>query len=125
MTQNRRFPFQRTQMPISLDNFTTNEQQLYPIARQYTSVCQHVHKQPRYEQIQDVPDQDRTRFNEFVHNLKQKSDNYMADENNFSALREHDLQHWKDVNYQWQTYYREEMRKQQEIFTDLLQSSQR
>ncbi|CAF1657587.1 unnamed protein product [Adineta ricciae] len=125
MTQNRRFPFQHTQMPISLDNFTTNEQQLYPIVRQYTLVCRHVHKQPRYEQIQDVPDQDRTRFNEFIHNLKQERDNYMADENNFSALREHDLQHWKDVNYQWQTYYREEMRKQQEIFTDLLKSSPR
>ncbi|UJR31158.1 hypothetical protein I4U23_018665 [Adineta vaga] len=123
MTKNRRFPFQRTQETISLNGFTANGKQLYSIIRQYASVSRQMDDHSQYIQIENIPNEDNSRLNEFVNNLKQEHDDCIIDQNNFTTLREHNIQHWKHVNSQWQKYYREELRKQQEIFTNLIKNS--
>jgi hypothetical protein len=122
---NRRFPFERTKEPISLENFTTTEQQLYPIIRQYASVNRlHGHEEPRQPSTNVlVLHQENDRLNQLMTHLKQPQQNHFIDPNDFSALRQDHLQHWKHVKYQWQEYYRDEIRRQQEIFNNVIKSS--
>jgi hypothetical protein len=128
MTKNRRFPFERTGEQISLEGFSTTEEQLYPIIRQYASICRHNNNgKHRHLQQEIVPNQENNRLNEFINELKQKcnDDNNSVDRNNFSALRDHNIQHWKHVQYEWQKYYRNEIKKQQEIFDNIIKTSRR
>lgn len=126
MTKNRRFPFERSNQIVSLENFSTTEQQLYPMIRQYLSVSRQTtnqRSQPVPQTI--VPYEDDYQLNQFMDYLKQKSDINPVDSNNPSALREHNIQHWKNVKCEWQKYYREKNRKHQELFDNLIKSSHR
>ena len=126
MTQNRRFPFERTRENISLEDFSTTEEQLYPIIRQYASICrQNKNERPRHFQQEIVNHQENDRLNEFINDLKQKRDNNIVDRNNFASLRDHNIQHWKHVNYEWQKYYCNQIKNQQEIFDNIIKTSRR
>lgn len=125
MTKNRRFPFERSKQQISLDNFSTTEEQLYAVIRRYASVCRtsdQLPLQPVQQPI--VPDDDNDRFNQLMSHLKsQQRHAHPVNTDDVVALRQDHIQHWKHVKSQWQQYYREEIRKQQEIFNRLIQSS--
>jgi len=126
MTKNRRFPFERTKEQISLENFSTTEQQLYPIIRQYASICRHnTNEKPQHIQQNIVSNQENYRLNQLINHLKQEHDNNIVDINDFSALRQHNLQHWKHVKYEWQKYYHDEIKKQQEIFDNVIKPPHR
>jgi len=126
MTKNRRFPFERTKEEISLKNFLTTEQQLYSIIRQYTSIYRHNnHEKPGHVQQNIVSHQENDRLNQLINHLKQERDNNFVDINDFSALRQHNIQHWKHVKYEWQKYYRNEIKNQQEIFDNVIKISHR
>ncbi len=124
MKTNRRFPFERTKEPILLENFTTTEEQLYPIIRQYISINRsNDHEKLRQPQQNVISHQENDRLNQLMNHLKQPRHNHFIDFNDFSALRQDNLQHWKHVKYQWQQYYREEIRRQQEIFHNIINIS--
>jgi hypothetical protein len=126
MTKNRRFPFERTNEEISLENFSTTEEQLYPIIRQYASICRHNnHEKPQPTQQTIISNQENDRLYQLMNHLKQECEQNFVDINDFSALRKHHIQHWKNVKYQWQKYYRDEMKKQQEIFENIRKISRR
>jgi len=128
MTNNRRFPFERTKEEISLENFSTTEEQLYPIIRQYASIVRYnnnTNLKSRHLQENIISNQDNYRLNQLINHLKQDRDNNFVDINDFSNLRQHNLQHWKHVKYQWQKYYREEIKNQQEIFDNVIKSTRR
>jgi hypothetical protein len=124
MTKNRRFPFERTKENISVEDFSTTNEQLYSIIRQYASICRYngLEKPPRHFQQQIVPNEENYRLNQLIHHLKQERDDHHVDTNNFSALRNHNIQHWKYVKSQWQKYYCDEIKKQQEIFDNLIKT---
>ncbi|CAF0740848.1 unnamed protein product [Adineta steineri] len=126
MKRNRRFPFERTDEKISLEDFSTAEQQLYPIIRQYASICRHTNNvKTRYIQqnIVDNSNNENSQLNEFMNYIKQERDNNNVDINNFSTLREHNIQHWKHIKSEWQKYYQNEIKKHQEIFSNLIKTS--
>jgi len=125
MTKNRRFPFERTNEEILLENFSTTEQQLYSIIRQYASICRYnnTNEQPRYLQQNIISNQDNYRLNQLINHLKQDRNKNFVDINDFSGLRQHNLQRWKHVKYEWQNYYREEIKKQQELFDNVIKCS--
>jgi len=128
MTKNRRFPFERTGEKISLEGFSTTEEQLYPIIRQYASIIRYnnnTNLKSRHLQENIISNQDNYRLNQLINHLKQDHDNNSVDRNNFSALRDHNIQHWKHVQYEWQKYYRNEIKKQQEIFDNIIKTSRR
>ena len=120
------FSFERTNEQISLENFSTTEEQLYPIIRQYASICRHNnHEKSRHVQKNIVYNQENDRLNQLINHLKQERDNNFVDINDFSALQKHNIQHWKHVKYQWQKYYQDEIKKQQEIFDNIIKTSRR
>ena len=124
--RNRRFPFERSKESISLDNFSTTEEQLYPIIRQYASMCRlNDHIKSRSVQHSIVPDQDNDRLNQLMSHLKERQPRHSHPVNidDVAALRQDHIRHWKHVKSQWQEYYRGEIRKQQEIFNRLIHSS--
>jgi len=124
MKKNRRFPFERTKEPISLQNFTTTEEQLYPIIRQYASIYRPTdHEKPRQLQQNVVSNEENYRLNQLINHLKQERHNHFVDINDFSALRQDNIQHWKHIKYQWQQYYQDEIRRQQEIFNNVMKTS--
>jgi hypothetical protein len=124
MKKNRRFPFERTKEPISLQNFTTTEEQLYPIIRQYASIYRpNDHEKPRQLQQNVVSNEENYRLNQLINHLKQERHNNFVDINDFSALRQDNIQHWKHIKYQWQQYYQDEIRRQQEIFNNVMKTS--
>lgn len=126
MSKNRRFPFERSKEPIFLDNFSTSEEQLYPIIRQYASVSRlNDQPKPRPVQQQIVSYEENDRLNQFINHLKEQPHlpSSPVNTDDISALRQDHIQHWKHVKSQWHGYYREEIRKQQEIFDRLMQTS--
>lgn len=125
MTTNRRFPFERSKDEISLENFITTEEQLYPMIRQYASITRYnPNEKPQYIQQNIHSNQDNLQLNQLITQLKQEHDNQYVDINDFSALRQHNLQHWKHIKYQWQKYYHDQMKTQQELFDHIIKTSQ-
>ncbi|CAF1575630.1 unnamed protein product [Rotaria sp. Silwood1] len=127
MTKNRRFPFERNREKISLENFSTTEQQLYSIIRQYASICRHNHI-PKSQHLQQniiVSNEENQQLNQLINYLKQQHNIHDVDINNFAILRDHNIQHWKQVKYEWQKYYRETNKKEQEIFDNLIKTFRR
>jgi hypothetical protein len=123
MTKNRRFPFERTKENISLEDFSTTNQQLYSTIRQYASICRvNYNDKPRDSQQEFVPNDENYRLNQLINQLKQQPIDNNVDINNFLDLRNHNIQHWKYVKSQWQKYYLEEMNKQQKIFDHLIKA---
>lgn len=127
MTTNRRFPFERTKKEILLENFSTSEEKLYPIIRQYASISRYNTNEKRrhIQQENVITNQENFRLNQLINHLKQKCDNNFVDINDFSALRQHNLQHWKQVKSEWQKYYHDEIKNQQEIFDNVIKTSRR
>ena len=112
MKTNRRFPFERSKELNSLEYFSTTERQLYPIIRQYASICRpNNHEKSRHVQQEIVPTQDNDRLNQLLNHLKQDRKETFLNFDDFSILREDNLQRWKHVRYEWQQYYREEIPK--------------
>ncbi|CAF4283695.1 unnamed protein product, partial [Rotaria sordida] len=64
-------------------------------------------------------------LNQLINYLKQQRDVDIVDINNFSNLRHHNIQHWKQVKYEWQKYYREKNKEQQEIFDSVIKTYRR
>lgn len=122
MSKNRRFPFERSKETILLDNFSTSEQQLYPIIRQYASISR-LNDHPRSRPVQQpiVSYEENDRLDRLINHLKEQAPP-PVNTNEISSLRQDHIQHWKHVKSQWQEYYREENRKQQEIFDRLIQT---
>ncbi|CAF2167583.1 unnamed protein product [Rotaria magnacalcarata] len=128
MKKNRRFPFERSQEKVSLKNLSTTEQPLYPMLRQYTSICRQTNHSEKAESLQrDIIDsnEEKYRLNQLVNYLKQNHDNHVVDTNNFTDLLDQNIQHWKQVKYEWQKYYQEKNRKEQELFDHLIKAYRR
>jgi hypothetical protein len=130
MTKNRRFPFACTKEKISLEDFTTTEEQLYPMIRQYASICRHNNNEkPRQSEEQQqqhiIPNRENSQLNEFIDHLKQERNDNIVDINNLYALRDHNIQYWKHVKCQWQKYYRNEIRREQDSLNNLIKTSHR
>ncbi|CAF0979955.1 unnamed protein product [Rotaria sordida] len=126
MTKNRRFPFERNREKISLENFSTTEQQLYSIIRQYASICRHNNiEKSQHLQQNMISNEENHQLNQLINYLKQQRDVDSVDINNFSNLRDHNIQHWKQVKYEWQKYYREKNKEQQEIFDSVIKTYRR
>ncbi|CAF1052637.1 unnamed protein product [Rotaria sordida] len=126
MTKNRRFPFERNREKISLENFSTTEQQLYSIIRQYASICRHNNiEKSQHLQQNMISNEENHQLNQLINYLKQQRDVDIVDINNFSNLRHHNIQHWKQVKYEWQKYYREKNKEQQEIFDSVIKTYRR
>ncbi|CAF4117402.1 unnamed protein product, partial [Rotaria sp. Silwood2] len=64
-------------------------------------------------------------LNQFINYLKQQRDVDIIDINNSASLLDHNVQHWKHVKYEWQKYYREKNKKEQEIFDNLIKTCHR
>lgn len=126
MKPNRRFPFEKNQQKISLENFSTTEQQLYPMIRQYASISRsnndNVEKSERPQQNFLDSNEGNYRLEQLVNYLKQQRDNNFVDVNSLSALRDQNIQHWKQVKYEWQKFYQDKNRKQQELFAHLIKT---
>ncbi|CAF4878137.1 unnamed protein product, partial [Rotaria magnacalcarata] len=76
--------------------------------RQYTSICRQTNHSEKAESLQrDIIDsnEEKYRLNQLVNYLKQNHDNHVIDTNNFTDLLDQNIQHWKQVKYEWQKYY--------------------
>ena len=112
MTKNRRFPFESTKETLSLEHFFTNETQLYPMIRQYASICRkNDSKKPRPTRTNLIlPNEENDRLTHFMNQLKENKENPCVNINDLSDLRQNHVQYWKTVRFQWQTFYRDETR---------------
>lgn len=125
---NRRFPFERTRDEISLDHFSTHEEQLYPALRDYLGVSRlpsEANARPHQQQRILVSHQDDQRLNELLTQLKQPRNHPLIDANDINALRETNIQHWKSVKQQWQKYYRDQMKRDEIVLNNLMEMSRR
>lgn len=125
MSRNRRFPFERTLEPVSLAGFAASDESLYAAVRRYAAVSRPTPEPLPYTPTATTVDTHSSQMADFVEGLKQQPDASVVDRNDFSAVREHDIQRWKHVNRQWQAFYRAEIGKQQVKFDELLRGARR